>query len=356
MKNKIGNIQVSGIYNYDQLEGVYLFIQKFRSLPNTVLLYYLDLNKVWKLLHSDYAREFNEVFFTRRLYDGSKGLVVSEFSIVFKTELVVYIEDDVVKILHGSRQLKMVEEMVDKLKKLKQPTKRKPNEMSIITNGRNGFELKTVSITKSKLDLDLYYEEDFKEVDQIIQNRLNKKSDKGMVLLHGIPGTGKTTYLRYLIGRLKKKMIFLPPGMGDAISNPNFVELLMNNRDSILVIEDAENLITDRALNPFNGVSGLLNVSDGLLSDFLSAQVICTFNKPLTMIDDALTREGRLIARYEFGKLSVAKAQRLSDKLGFNTSITEPSTLAEIASQDQRKTKKPARVVLGFGGGINARN
>ena len=68
-----------------------------------------------------------------------------------------------------------------------------------------------MEIKKTKLDLELYYEDDFIEVDRTIQNRLTKKDDKGIVLLHGLPGTGKTTYLRYLIGRLKKKVLFLSP-------------------------------------------------------------------------------------------------------------------------------------------------
>jgi predicted AAA+ superfamily ATPase len=45
----------------------------------------------------------------------------------------------------------------------------------------------------------------------VIQQRLRKKEDKGIVLLHGLPGTGKTTYLRYLIGRIKKRVLFVSP-------------------------------------------------------------------------------------------------------------------------------------------------
>ena len=64
-----------------------------------------------------------------------------------------------------------------------------------------------MEIKKNKLDLDLFYEDDFASVDAIIQKRLNQKKDKGIVLLHGLPGTGKTTYLRYLVGRIKKKSV-----------------------------------------------------------------------------------------------------------------------------------------------------
>jgi MoxR-like ATPase len=71
--------------------------------------------------------------------------------------------------------------------------------------------LKPMEIKRTKLDLDLYYEDDFIETDEIIRKRLNQKNDKGIVLLHGLPGTGKTTYLRHLIGKIKKESCFCRP-------------------------------------------------------------------------------------------------------------------------------------------------
>ena len=95
----------------------------------------------------------------------------------------------------------------------------------------------------------------------------------------------------------------------------------------------AENIIMDRKLNAGSSVLNLLNLSDGLLADCLNIQLICTFNSPLTMVDSALLRKGRLIAKYEFGKLSVARSQKLSDHLGFKTIINRPMTIADISGQ-----------------------
>jgi hypothetical protein len=68
----------------------------------------------------------------------------------------------------------------------------------------------------------------------------------------------------------------------------------------------------------------------------------------LTLIDEALTRKGRLIAKYEFGKLSVARAQRLSDHLGFKTTIQKPMTVAEIANPHEKQQVAPRMEVVGF--------
>lgn len=91
-----------------------------------------------------------------------------------------------------------------------------------------------------------------------------------------------------------------------------------------------------------------MNISDGLLSDFLNLQVICTFNHPLSMVDAALMRKGRLIAKYEFGKLSTGKAQALSKHLGFDTVIREPMTIAEIANPHEKAYSPKQVEVIGF--------
>ena len=177
---------------------------------------------------------------------------------------------------------------------------------------------------------------------------MKQKNDKGIVLLHGLPGTGKTTYLRYLIGKIKKRVMFLSPNVAGNLMNPEFIDLLIDNPNTVLIIEDAENIIMDRRSSNDSSVSNLLNISDGLLADFLNVQLICTFNSPLTMVDSALMRKGRLIAKYEFGKLPVAKSQKLSEHLGFKNIITKPMTVAEITNQHEKEFETKQVEVIGF--------
>ena len=125
--------------------------------------------------------------------------------------------------------------------------------------------------------------------------------------------------------------------MAEAMTDPGLISLLIDNPNSIFVIEDAENIITDREKNGNSPVSALLNISDGLLSDCLNIQIICSFNTPLSKVDSALLRKGRLIAKYEFKELSTDKAQKLSDQLGFNTKIEQPMTLTAIYNQDEKE-------------------
>lgn len=127
--------------------------------------------------------------------------------------------------------------------------------------------------------------------------------------------------------------------MAKDISKPEFLTFLLTRKNSILIIEDAENIIRDRNENTFDtnqAVANLLNLSDGLLGDAIHMQIIATFNCDLTVVDKALLRKGRLIAHYNFGKLNVNNAKILSEKLGFNMeNISMPMTLAEIYNQNE---------------------
>jgi ATPase family associated with various cellular activities (AAA) len=284
-----------------------------------------------------------------RYYDSKKKrYVFDETFMVMQNGCLIEFDTNYCEIYHSGLQEDFINDCTNLMKQFKEKQRRKPLEINLISRGRNGLELKQLEVKRTKLNLDLFYEDDFKTVSDTICKRLTKDKDKGIVLLHGLPGTGKTTYLRYLIGKIKKRVLFVSPNVAADITSPDFIELLVSNPNSVLIIEDAENIIMDRKLNSNASVSNLLNISDGLLADFLNVQLICTFNNSLTLVDSALMRKGRLIAKYEFGKLSATKSQRLSNHLGFNHSITQPMTIAEIANPDEKDNVIERTEVFGF--------
>lgn len=194
----------------------------------------------------------------------------------------------------------------------------------------NDVNTQSLEIKAPLTNLSDNYNDDFLPVHENILKRLKAKNDKGIVLLHGKPGTGKTSYIRHLIREVQKEVIFLPPSMAGALTEPGMISILTDNPNSIFVIEDAERVLVGRESDRHSPVSTLLNISDGLLADCLNIQIICSFNTDLSQIDRALLRKGRLIAKYEFKELALSKAQKLSKKLGFEHKIVRPMSLSEI--------------------------
>jgi len=203
-----------------------------------------------------------------------------------------------------------------------------------------------------EFDLELNYEDDFVKKHKTILKRLKTTNNSGLVILNGKPGTGKTTYIKYLTTLLDKKIIFVPPAMAEGITAPNFLPFLMENKNCIMVIEDAEKVIGTRESNDTNnGVSNILNMTDGILGDCLNIQIIATLNTTKEKIDPALLRKGRLIADYEFKELSVEKVKKLFEKLKIKAEATNPLTLTEIYNYEEENSteKKDPLRRIGFG-------
>jgi energy-coupling factor transporter ATP-binding protein EcfA2 len=219
-------------------------------------------------------------------------------------------------------------------------------EIGIIGNGPNGMFIRFFKVNIPNVSINEYYNDDFSDIhDKILEKLSNVNFNKGVILLHGKPGTGKTTYIRYLSSLIDKKMIFVPQELAYQIASPNFLSLLMDYPNSILILEDAENIIKDRIGNDNSPVASILNISDGLLSDCLNLQMICTFNTDLGRIDKALLRKGRIITKYKFDDLDFNKANKLSEKHELKRTYSKNIALAEIFNPEDDDYSTPKNTI-----------
>ena len=324
------------------------FLYKFNRLPNVTCVRQLDYEKAYAFLKEKYSDKIVEEFHYAAINNKRTKEEKEESILELNEEIVMEMGHGYCEFYFHDPENAFLNQLISDMTKLRGKPQRQPQEIHLITKGDYGLELTKVDVKRTNLDLKLYYEDDFQEVHQTIIKRLNKNDDKGIVLLHGLPGTGKTTYLRYLIGRIKKRVLFVPPDIAGQIVNPDLIKLLIENPNSVLVIVDAENIIMQRQHGADSAVSNLLNISDGLLSDFLNVQIVCTFNSSMSMIDKALTRKGRLIANYEFGKLSIAKVERLVEHMGHQFKPTTPMTVAEISNHQEKNFAAAEAPKIGF--------
>lgn len=316
------------------INGIAFYSLLFQEIPNVIETTGVNCEKAVKWFVSTYKNEIND---SKIKFSNDKKKITPEHVFcVLSEDLMVHfdLEDDEISIMYKDTDYTTVQELAKNFRRfIKKKEKDKP-EIMLLVNNNGSLDTHRLEVTKPKLNIDDNYNDDFKETHALILDRLQKQHDKGIVLLHGKPGTGKTNYIRFLASKLKKDVIFLPPNMASAVTNPDLLSVLIDNPNSVFVIEDAENIVVDRERDGYSPVSALLNLSDGLLSDCLNIQLICSFNTDISKIDPALMRKGRLIAKYEFNELETEKAQALSNKLGYSTIIETPQTLAEIYNQE----------------------
>ena len=217
----------------------------------------------------------------------------------------------------------------------------KESKVSILLKTQIGLEIKTHSIKPYRIDFETMYNNDFFEVHTRVKNALTN-DNKGVVLFHGIAGSGKTNYIKWLTSQIpNKKFIFVPTTMIGSLTDPAFISLLIGNKNSVLVLEDCENYIAERT--SFNSntdvVSSILNIADGMLSDVLECQLICTFNSDISKIDSAL-RKGRLIAEYKFKELTVEKCNKYLQSTDRDFRVDKPYSLAELTNIDIKELKE----------------
>lgn len=225
--------------------------------------------------------------------------------------------------------------------------------------GEYNFEPISINLPEN-LDLELNYGKSFLDIDKKIKERLMDKPN-GLFMFHGLPGTGKTTYIKYLASQIKRDFIYIPTSMIEYFtSDPNCLHTLIQKPNSVIILEDAEKAILKRLGDGMDSsaVSSLLNLSDGILSDILKTSVIVTYNCPKQDVDDALKRKGRLQIDYEFTALSVDDAKKLAKKLKFSKKtieekITNPMTLNEIYNLEKEveyygEIKKESQKRIGF--------
>ncbi len=226
----------------------------------------------------------------------------------------------------------------------------KEAKISLLIKEGNNLTFKNHKIKPLNINLKTMYNSDFTPVHNRILDELTN-SNKGLVLLHGIPGSGKTNYIKWLTTQIPEKdFIFIPNNMIQVLTEPSFVNLLLDKKNSIIVLEDCENYIAERGMNHNNndGVASILNITDGLLSDILECQFICTFNAKITEIDHALLRKGRLIAEYYFDKLNAESCNIYLKSVGITSEVNKEYSLAEITHFNEEDFKSEKKNHIGF--------
>jgi hypothetical protein len=380
--NENGVFPNNTIYTSDSKKGSISFDYLFdmiKSLPNVDILfqsYDKSIDKIRKCFVKYESHKSPTNF--KELRDCEKNLKIITIA-------------NSVSILHPETNISSdIDDMINSARIEKNKNK---TTVGLISRDNGGFFINEVKFdSKISTELNLHYGENFEDFHKTFVKKL-ATTNKGISLLHGNPGTGKTSYIRYLIKELNdttdKKVVIVPSNLISSLLDPDFNTFLVDTIDMygnldeddlnndlisndddlideyehdkipctgiILILEDSESILMRRDnSHDSQSTSNILNLTDGILNDIFGIQIIATYNTKDENIDGAILRTKRLIAKKEFKKLSLVDAKKLANYLNIDDNkIQKAMSVSDIYSlldEDMENilVEKATKKELGF--------
>jgi hypothetical protein len=220
----------------------------------------------------------------------------------------------------------------------------------LVRDGQGNLEVKRGATVGEKLQRVNYNDEVLQAYDTVVQSYNSKIPHGRLVILDGLPGTGKTFMVRSFIQEIKGTFVLVQAETIAHMDGPDFLNVMLELREDtnepiFFIIEDADDCLVERERDNMSAVRSLLNYSDGLLGAALDVRIIATTNAKRAEFDSALQREGRLLQHMHVGSLDASKAQQVFEELaGKETGhrFTDQATLAAVYYAAREHGWKPA--------------
>lgn len=273
---------------------------------------YLDIGELHKLLTERYE---NSLFIDKQSQDEGQNLFYwypeeSSFLTVQVYEEQTHINIESIKKEFFDYIVEMVTTNLGKAP---------PQGQVMMLAYDGGFYLTSIGRISCPLQRINYTDEQLRVYDSLVTDMKSNSPLGRLTLLDGLPGTGKSYFIRGLITESPGLFVFVPASLSGSITGPEITPVLLSHRERevpcVLIMEDADATLVTRQIDNVSKLSELLNISDGILGDLADVRILATTNAKKPEIDEAVLRPGRLAYHLSFEKVSQEKAVKIYNHL-----------------------------------------
>jgi hypothetical protein len=211
---------------YDDKGLIYspnLFLSLFKTIPQKMSICGVDGSKIRLRFEAEMKDQILHRFYSKK-YDADKGILRYRNIIYILTNGYIFdLESDQISILFIDDEEEKAEAFLLQFN-IKEKKKKEENSISLIINSPHvGLTTQKLKFKLAVTKLEKNYNKDLLDKHPSIVKLLKEKRKSGLHLFHGIPGTGKSTYIRHLISKQPKDIIFLSPSIAASLDSPNFM-------------------------------------------------------------------------------------------------------------------------------------
>ena len=321
----------------------YLYVWKiFGSRPNKMSLFNNYETSKFLDMFSPKLENYTGVF-TEVIPTGTDYIVNEKILIKYTDDIYVsWVQYDKitdesmigeVNIFYTNDGIKKVEELIHNLEDvelgLSQESLKRINVVGIT---QTGLELDSIDLLKADYDnIENYFNDDvIRKADKLVKHI--KKTPKGLSIIWGERGTGKTVLANWIASMIDKVVIFIPSSMIEVtINNPEFRNLIKRYKNSVLIIDDSEIYFSELYTKSNIFTNNLLQLIDGVQSDSFDLNIITILNVDnISLVDHTLFECNNLIDIIEVKDLDKSKASELYKILGNKTRIKGSTKLVDV--------------------------
>jgi len=327
-----GKFDASSLWTYIEREFSYkendLIIEKDILTEGDVIITHKKI--LFKLNDKNTIVTFRQM---DEYYKDTDETVIDIYGItIFYKELsdfIVLIEDDLVQMSDSESGEQYNEFKEAKNKILKFDT----------DDGKFSLELLDQDMNIDYDNIELYYNsETYKQVKKWFKKIKNTK--KGLSLVFGERGYGKTSLASYMMRKLHNKFIYIPSHtIEHVLHNPEFIEFLKFNKDTVYIIDDCENYFNKTYQKTTIVVNNLLQMIDGIKSDTYNAHFILLLNSSKNFVDDNLLDCNNLVDTIQLEELSIEESDTLSEHLRLDIKHNTKRKLNDVIKGIQNPSK-----------------